>query len=81
MDDDHEHSHDHPPLGADGDGGACLACPVCVVLQAVRTSSPEVVEHLAAAGRELALALQVVIASHTGRPAEGPERVERIRVD
>ncbi|MCA1726960.1 MAG: hypothetical protein LC722_04730 [Actinobacteria bacterium] len=36
-------------------------CPVSMLLTATGTVSPEVVEHLLAAGRELLLAAQVVI--------------------
>jgi hypothetical protein len=46
-------------------GGECRSCPVCLVLQVLRDVRPEVRNHLAAAGRELALALQA---------AMGPER-------
>jgi hypothetical protein len=44
-------------------GGECRSCPVCLVLQALQEARPEVRAHLAAAGRELALALQAVLTS------------------
>lgn len=60
--DHQQHTHDHPPLGgAIGGGAECLACPICVVLQAVAEARPEVLGHVAAAGRELALAVQALL--------------------
>jgi hypothetical protein len=41
-------------------GGQCRSCPVCLVLQALHEVRPDVWAHLAAAGRELALALHAV---------------------
>jgi hypothetical protein len=73
------HTHEHPPVGG---GAECLACPICVLLQAVSSVRPEVVQHLVAAGRELTLALQAVVAAQADAHAEHDEpRVERIRVD
>ena len=34
----------------------CAYCPICATIAAVRNTKPEVVEHLAAAARELVLA-------------------------
>jgi hypothetical protein len=49
MDDHHSHGAGASP--------ECALCPVCVLLQAVTTSRPDVTAHLLAAGRELSLAL------------------------
>ena len=51
---------------AHGFGGSpeCQLCPVCVVLQAVGTSRPDVTAHLLAAARELALAVKTVAEGH-----------------
>lgn len=43
-----------------GGSPECQLCPICVVLQALGTSRPDVTQHLLAAVRELVLALKVV---------------------
>jgi hypothetical protein len=43
-----ENAHNHTP--------DCAYCPICATIAAVRTTKPEVLEHLAAAARELVLA-------------------------
>ena len=48
---------DEHHLHGTGSSPECALCPVCVLLQAVTTSRPEVTTHLLAAGRELSLAL------------------------
>jgi hypothetical protein len=72
------HSHDHPPVGG---GAECLACPVCVLLQAVSSVRPEVVQHLAAAGRELTLALAALVEAQVAAHEPSDRKVQRIRVD
>ena len=42
-------------------GPECVICPVCQLLAVVRTASPEVFEHLAAASGSLLLALKSAI--------------------
>lgn len=37
-------------------GSDCAYCPICATIAAVRNTKPEVIEHLAAAARELVLA-------------------------
>ena len=41
---DHEHTPD------------CAYCPICTAIAAVRTTNPEVLDHLASAARELMIA-------------------------
>lgn len=84
---------DTPPHGSAGNprhqlpiGGSqeCLLCPVCVFLQAMSQSRPEVTQHLLAAARELTLALRAVVDSQVEaheRAAAGASRFERINVD
>lgn len=74
----HQHQHQHPPIGGSAE---CTLCPVCVVLQAISASRPEVMEHLQAAGRELTLALQAVLEQQADAQAAGRDRIQRIDVD
>lgn len=72
-----EHDPAHHHVGGQTE---CLACPICVVLQALSSTRPEVVEHLVAAGRELTLALRAVTesaaAAHAERDDAGLERID-----
>lgn len=70
MDDRQTHAHDHGPHAQIGGGEECVLCPICVLLQALSTSRPEVMGHLAAAGRELALALQAIVDGHAATPPD-----------
>lgn len=70
-----------------GVGGSpeCQLCPVCVVLQALGTSRPDVTAHLLAAARELALAVKTVAEGHAeatdrAQAAMG-DRLTRINID
>jgi hypothetical protein len=82
VEDDGEHRYDHPPLGgAVGGGQECLACPICVLLQALSTTRPEVLQHLLAAGRELTLALQAVVDSQRDAHERGTGKAQRINVE
>lgn len=78
---------DDPATHVHGFGGSpeCQLCPVCVVLQAVGTSRPDVTAHLLAAARELALALKTVAEGHveaTDRAqAVMNDRLTRINID
>jgi hypothetical protein len=68
-----------------GGSPECQLCPVCVVLQAVGTSRPDVTAHLLAAARELALALKAVAEGHAeaaqrAQAAVG-DRLTRIDID
>lgn len=77
-------------------GPECQLCPICALVRAVGGTQPEVVDHLASAARELALALRATL--DTGprgddqethldghRPGVGAhaggDRLERIRID
>ncbi|WP_370328205.1 hypothetical protein [Euzebya sp.] len=62
-----------------GFGGSpeCQLCPICVVLQAVGTSRPDVTAHLLAAARELALAVKVVAEGHV----EASDRAQAVMND
>ena len=74
--------HQHPPFGgAIGGGPECLVCPVCVLLQALTASRPEVTQHLLAAAKELTLALQAVVESQAKAYDQAGERLERVDVD
>lgn len=55
--------HDHTP--------DCAYCPICAAIATVRNTKPEVLEHLAAAARELVLAAGMFLeeaSEHIGRP-------------
>lgn len=59
----------------------CGGCPVCLVLDALEGSRPEVADHLRAAARELGLALRAAV---EGMPAAEPapsSGLERIDLD
>jgi hypothetical protein len=45
--------HDHPP--------ECAYCPICATINIVRSTRPEVMEHLAVAARELMLAAGMIL--------------------
>lgn len=79
---DEQPGHDHPPLASGiGGGEECVLCPVCVLLQAVSTTRPDVMRHLLAAGRELTLALQAVLEQQTEAEAAADAGVQRIDVE
>ena len=71
--DDADHGHTH------GIGGSpeCQLCPICVVLQALGTSRPDVTAHLLAAARELALAVKTVAEGHV----EASDRAQAVMND
>lgn len=73
---------------AHGNAGAeCAYCPICAGLAVLRRTNPEVIDHLAAAARELLAAAAIVLAEaekvvgsqpeHAGEPARDV-RVRRI---
>lgn len=63
------------------DGKDCQYCPVCHLIAAVRTTSPEVKHHLSvAASSLLQAAAHVLTASPTGRGTD-KDPVERIDLD
>lgn len=78
-----EAGHAHGP--AIGGGPECLLCPICVLLQAITDTRPEVTQHLLAAARELALALQAGLEGHAEAAdrasAKVGSRLQRIDID
>lgn len=76
------HAHELP--GGIGASQECLLCPVCVFLQAMTQTRPEVTQHLLAAARELTLALRAVVESQVAaheRAAGPPGGFQRITID
>lgn len=76
------HTHELP--GGIGASQECLLCPVCVFLQAMTQTRPEVTQHLLAAARELTLALRAVVESQVAaheRAAGPPGGFQRINID
>lgn len=61
------------------DGEDCRYCPVCQVIHAVRSTSPEVREHLSVAASSLINAAAGLLATQTNPSA--PSRVEKIDLD
>lgn len=49
----------------------CLLCPWCALVQALSSVRPEVTEHLAAAGQQLALAARALLEGSRSAPAGG----------
>lgn len=56
-------------------------CPICVVLQALSTSRPEVTRHLVAASRELSLALRAILDDHAETHERPDGQLRRIKID
>jgi hypothetical protein len=80
----HAHSHSGELPGGIGASQECLLCPVCVFLQAMTQTRPEVTQHLLAAARELTLALRAVVESQVAahERAAGPAGgFQRINID
>ena len=84
MSDDHQQER-RSLLHGFGGSPECQLCPVCVVLQAIGSSRPEVTQHLLAAVREVVLALKVVgegqVEAVDRAHAAMSERLQRIRLD
>ncbi len=84
---DEPHDGDGPSTHTHGFGGSpeCQLCPVCVLLQAIGTSRPDVTSHLLAAAREVALAVKSVVEGQveaTDRAqAVMNDRLTRINID
>jgi len=78
---------EEPHIDGVGEGAECRLCPICVLLQAVSATRPEVTGHLLAAGRELTSALKAALDGHEPEPqAGGPsdpadEGLRRIKID
>lgn len=60
-------------------GEDCKYCPICRVISAVRSTSPEVKAHLAVAASSLAQAASAALATPT--PEEAKDPVEHIDLD
>jgi hypothetical protein len=73
-----EHPHGAGPLGG---GQECVLCPVCVLIQAMASSHPEVTQHLVEAGRELTRALTTLLEARDDRSQRSEQRLHRVRVD
>jgi hypothetical protein len=73
-------AHEHP--------SNCAYCPICATIGVLRNTRPEVLDHLAAAARELILAAgllveeaeRVVGSTEAGRSPTGSGKVRRIDV-
>ena len=68
-----EESHTH--------GSDCALCPICAAIAVVRKTKPEVLDHLAAAARELIMAAGIMLdeaatamASEPSEAAYGPDQ-------
>jgi len=63
-------------------GPECTVCPVCQLLAMLRTSRPEMFEHLSAAATSLMHAMRATFESSGGdwTPREGGPAVERIDI-
>jgi hypothetical protein len=72
-----------------GHSSDCAYCPICATIAVVRNTKPEVLEHLAAAARELIVAAgllleeagQVVGAPDEDAPPPGPGGAKVRRID
>lgn len=70
-----------------GFGGSpeCRLCPVCVVLQAIGSTRPDVTAHLLASVRELALAVKTIaegqVEAADRAQAVMTDRLTRINID
>ena len=67
--------NEHIATGAED----CRYCPVCQVIHAVRTTSPEVKEHLAVAASSLMHAAAGLLATHVPQDKTSP--MEKIDLD
>jgi hypothetical protein len=77
------HAGSRHQQGAAGFGGGpeCTLCPLCVFLQALTSTRPEVTRHLLAAGRELTLALGAALEQQAEAGGRARERLQHIRID
>lgn len=68
---------DDGPATTPQDGAVCDACPVCIMLRAVRDIRPEAVGHLAEAAHHVSLALQAFADAQAG----GSDGLQKIDLD
>lgn len=66
---------DDRPATPHEDGSVCEACPVCIMLRAVRDIRPEAVSHLAEAAHQVSLALQAFADAQTG-DSDGLQKID-----
>lgn len=71
-------AHDHTP--------DCAYCPICSTIAVVRNTKPEVLDHLAAAARELVIAAGILleeaesfIGSGDARPSDDAGEAGKVR--
>lgn len=59
---------------------SCSYCPLCIAIDALRERRPEVVDHLAAAARELVAAAALLVDEHErGERRAGGDGTGRLR--
>ena len=71
-----------------GHGSDCAYCPICATINVVRKTKPEVLDHLAAAAKELIIAAgifleeagEVIGTDPKNRPEKDVPRIRRIDV-
>jgi hypothetical protein len=68
---------DGAPATPHEDGAVCEACPVCIMLRAVRDIRPEAVGHLAEAAHQVSLALKAFADAQAG----GSDGLQKIDLD
>lgn len=77
------------PGGGHDDPSNCAYCPICAAIGVVRNTRPEVVEHLAAAARELIVAAglfleeaEKIVGAEDRGPSGGPRpKIHRIDIE
>ena len=71
--------------------GNCAYCPLCATIGVLRQTKPEVLDHLAAAARELIAVAGILLeeasevvgaadAAARAKPSEGDDKVRRINI-
>lgn len=63
--------HEHTP--------DCAYCPICATIAVVRNTKPEVLDHLAAAARELVIAAGILLEEAESFVGGGDERPQSTR--
>lgn len=73
----HETSDRSQPSPSEGHPSDCAYCPICATIAVVKKTRPEVLDHLAAAARELIVAAGIILEEAGeivgGAPAQEPE--------
>lgn len=73
------HEHDNPSAFQPGFAPECMACPICLMFYAMKTTKPEMMDHLMKAAFELFQAFQSVMDSY-GKRWEQAQTLERIPI-